>query len=478
MVPPSVVPSSRRSIQTGGAQRRVLPRRPSALDLPTGSPGKRRRRRCRGAGARPGKPLGTARQLSARVAGITRGKAYKRLRGVADKPEQATRTTRRSTMSALPQEAARPALETVRELASQLRVDSIRCVAAAGSGHPTSSLSAADLMAVLFARHLRYDWNSPDRADNDHLIFSKGHASPLLYAMYKAVGAIDDEELIDDVPQVRDAPRRATRRRPCPGSTWRPARSARACPTASASRWPASGSTSSATASGCSAATARWPRARSGRRSTRRPTTSSTTSSAIVDVNRLGPARTDRARVGHGGLRGGASRRSAAAPWSIDGHDLEADRRRVSRRGARRRLPTVILARTSRARACPRWRTSPAGTASRSERTSPRRPCAELGGVSERRVADAAAAVAAGGGRRRGSAAPSSLPELRDGHEGRDPRGLRRRARGARRPAGGRRHRRRGGQLDLHGEVPRRPTPSASSRCTSPSSRWSAPPWA
>ncbi len=100
-------------------------------------------------------------------------------------------------MSALPQEAARPALEAVRELASQLRVDSIRSVASAGSGHPTSSLSAADLMAVLFARHLHYDWNRPDRDDNDHLIFSKGHASPLLYALYKAVGVIDDRQLTE-----------------------------------------------------------------------------------------------------------------------------------------------------------------------------------------------------------------------------------------------------------------------------------------
>ena len=105
-------------------------------------------------------------------------------------------------MSALPQEASRPDLEAVRELARQLRVDSIRCVAAAGSGHPTSSLSAADLMAVLFARHLHYDWVRPDRPDNDHLIFSKGHASPLLYSLFKAVGAISDQELVETYRQA------------------------------------------------------------------------------------------------------------------------------------------------------------------------------------------------------------------------------------------------------------------------------------
>lgn len=81
-------------------------------------------------------------------------------------------------------------------LATQLRVDSIRCSTEAGSGHPTSSLSAADLMAVLLVRHLRYDWDSPDLATNDHLIFSKGHASPLLYSMFRAVGVIDDVELV------------------------------------------------------------------------------------------------------------------------------------------------------------------------------------------------------------------------------------------------------------------------------------------
>ena len=87
-------------------------------------------------------------------------------------------------------------LDDVRELAQQLRVDSIRCSTAAGSGHPTSSMSAADLMAVLLTRHLRYDWQRPDDPANDHLIFSKGHASPLLYSMFKAVGVVSDEELM------------------------------------------------------------------------------------------------------------------------------------------------------------------------------------------------------------------------------------------------------------------------------------------
>ncbi len=57
-------------------------------------------------------------------------------------------------------------------------------------------MSAADLMAVLMAKYLRYDFGAPGNPQNDHLIFSKGHASPLLYAMYRATGAITDEELL------------------------------------------------------------------------------------------------------------------------------------------------------------------------------------------------------------------------------------------------------------------------------------------
>jgi transketolase len=86
--------------------------------------------------------------------------------------------------------------QQLRELGQQFRVDSIRCAAAAKSGHPTSGMSAADLMAVLVANHLHYDLGNPKRPENDRLIFSKGHASTLLYAIFRAVGAISDEELL------------------------------------------------------------------------------------------------------------------------------------------------------------------------------------------------------------------------------------------------------------------------------------------
>jgi transketolase len=95
-------------------------------------------------------------------------------------------------------QTAQPATDPAQmhELAQQLRVDSIRVSTHAKSGHPTSSLSAADLMAVLLAKYLRYDFNEPRNPNNDHLIFSKGHASPLLYSMYKAAGVVTEQEFM------------------------------------------------------------------------------------------------------------------------------------------------------------------------------------------------------------------------------------------------------------------------------------------
>jgi transketolase len=81
------------------------------------------------------------------------------------------------------------------ELAQQLRVDAVKISGVANSGHPTSSMSASDLMAVLISKYLHYDFDTPENPNNDHLIFSKGHASPLLYAIYKACGAVTEDEM-------------------------------------------------------------------------------------------------------------------------------------------------------------------------------------------------------------------------------------------------------------------------------------------
>ena len=83
-----------------------------------------------------------------------------------------------------------------RALAQQFRVDSVRMSAAAKSGHPTSAMSAADLAAVLVDGYLRYDFTQPRSSANDRLVLSKGHASTLLYAIYRAAGVVSDEDIL------------------------------------------------------------------------------------------------------------------------------------------------------------------------------------------------------------------------------------------------------------------------------------------
>jgi len=72
-----------------------------------------------------------------------------------------------------------PALKNV---ATRLRIDSIRSTSAAGSGHPTSCGSAADLVAALFFAEMRFDPKEPQHPGSDRFVLSKGHAAPLLYA--------------------------------------------------------------------------------------------------------------------------------------------------------------------------------------------------------------------------------------------------------------------------------------------------------
>ncbi len=83
------------------------------------------------------------------------------------------------------------------ELAKQLRYWSLRMTTQAKSGHPTSCLSAADVMAVLLSEYLVYDPKHPELLANDRLLFSKGHAAPLLYAMYQAMGVIEKGDLLN-----------------------------------------------------------------------------------------------------------------------------------------------------------------------------------------------------------------------------------------------------------------------------------------
>jgi transketolase len=165
--------------------------------------------------------------------------------------------------------------DRLQDLGQQLRVDSVRASAAASSGHPTSSMSAADLMAVLLARHFRYDFTDPHAAGNDHLIFSKGHASPLLDAMYRAAGAIDDAELLS----YRSRGSRLEGH-PTPRMPWVDVATGSlglGLPVSVGLALTGATSTGCRTGSGCCAGTASWPRGPSGRRSSMRPATSWTT---------------------------------------------------------------------------------------------------------------------------------------------------------------------------------------------------------
>src|SRR3979411_3330288 len=74
--------------------------------------------------------------------------------------------------------------ETLSGIANQLRIDSIAATTAAGSGHPTSCCSAADLIAALFFGHMRFDPKDPHYFNNDRFILSKWHAAPLLYSAW------------------------------------------------------------------------------------------------------------------------------------------------------------------------------------------------------------------------------------------------------------------------------------------------------
>src|ERR1700751_6067649 len=87
-------------------------------------------------------------------------------------------------------------IETLKGIANQLRIGSITAPTAAGSGHPTSCCSAADLVAALFFGQMRYDPKNPHYHNNDRFILSKGHASPLLYAAWAETGLFPTEDLL------------------------------------------------------------------------------------------------------------------------------------------------------------------------------------------------------------------------------------------------------------------------------------------
>ncbi|MEV7151931.1 MULTISPECIES: transketolase [unclassified Streptomyces] len=234
------------------------------------------------------------------------------------------------------------------ELAQQLRVDSVRAAAAAESGHPTSSMSAADLMAVLLARHLRYDFDRPAHPGNDRFILSKGHASPLLYAAYKAVGAIEDAELLTfrrlgSHLEGHPTPRRLPWVETATGSLGQGlpvgvgiALSGKRLEHGPYRVWVLCGDSELAEGSVWEAAE------HAGYEHLDNLI-------AIVDVNRLG----QRGPTRHGHDLDAYARRFEAFGWhavQVDGHDVDAVDHAFAEAASRTGQPTVILARTRKGR--------------------------------------------------------------------------------------------------------------------------------
>ncbi|MFJ4206335.1 transketolase [Streptomyces sviceus] len=230
------------------------------------------------------------------------------------------------------------------ELAQQLRVDSVRASAAAGSGHPTSSMSAADLMAVLLANHFRYDFDRPAHPGNDRFVLSKGHASPLLYAAYKAAGAVDDEELLtfrklDSRLEGHPTPRKLPWVETATGSLGQGlpvgvgiALSGKRLDRSDYRVWVLCGDSELAEGSIWEAAE------HAGHEHLDNLT-------AIVDVNRLG----QRGPTRHGHDLDAYARRFQAFGWhtvEVDGHDVDAIDRAYGEAASTKGQPTAILART------------------------------------------------------------------------------------------------------------------------------------
>src|SRR6185436_17728553 len=87
-------------------------------------------------------------------------------------------------------------IPALKNIATQLRIDSIRATSASGAGHPTSCMSMADIMAALFFAEMRFDPKDPKNPESDRFVLSKGHAAPILYAAWAEAGAFDRSELL------------------------------------------------------------------------------------------------------------------------------------------------------------------------------------------------------------------------------------------------------------------------------------------
>ena len=123
-------------------------------------------------------------------------------------------------------------LNAIHNKATQLRIESVRATTEAGSGHPSSCCSAADIVAALFFSVMRYDPKNPKALNSDRFVLSKGHAAPLLYAAWAEAGLFPKSELLKLRTLTSDL--KATRPRACRLSIWLRVRWGKAFQSASA----------------------------------------------------------------------------------------------------------------------------------------------------------------------------------------------------------------------------------------------------
>src|SRR5688500_13947691 len=91
---------------------------------------------------------------------------------------------------------ATTSIPALRNIATRIRIDCVRSTTEAGSGHPTTCLSAAEIVAVLFFSEMRFDPQDPRNPHADRFVLSKGHAAPILYAAWAEAGLFPREELL------------------------------------------------------------------------------------------------------------------------------------------------------------------------------------------------------------------------------------------------------------------------------------------
>ena len=235
-----------------------------------------------------------------------------------------------------------PATAVLHNVATRLRIDSVRSTTRAGSGHPSTCCSAADIVAVLFFGEMRYDPKDAARPDNDRFILSKGHAAPLLYAAWAEVGIVSRESTLTLRELTSDLEGHPTPRLPWVDLATGSLGQGLAAGVGSALNARRIGSdyrTYVILGDGEMAEGSVWEAAQSGQFH------ELDSLCAIIDLNGLGQSR--ETQLGHG-VEAYATRWRAFG-WHaivVDGHDIEAVQRAFAEARATRGRPSVLVART------------------------------------------------------------------------------------------------------------------------------------